>query len=113
MGTDGGLEQIEKIQSSIDHSLARVKHGLSVQSTKLATMNALNPVPLSAADGADSDSIAKRVGLVSAKMWGESGDSPVNRLLKLHREMSTIRTTAQVIRNQPSPGFHKIRLFCR
>ena len=100
MGTDGSLEQIERIQNSIDHSLARVKYGLSVQNTDMNASNALSQPQFSVDRNAATDTssyLAKRIGQVSSKMWGESSDSPVNRLLKLHREMSTIRTTAQVL----------------
>lgn len=91
MGTDGNLEQIERIQSSIDKSLARVKYGLSVQSDSLSTLNAV-PGHLV---GNPASSLPQRIGTGTAKLWGETSDSPVNRLLKLHRDMSTIRTTAQ------------------
>jgi hypothetical protein len=90
MGNDGNLEQIERIQSSIDLSLSRVKNGLAAQSANLRRENALEPPPYSA----PATSLVPQVNI-----WGENTDTPVNRLLKLHRDMSTIRTTAQVRRH--------------
>jgi hypothetical protein len=83
----GNLDQIEKIQSSIDLSLARVKNGLAAQSANLKRANAMDPPPYSA----PATTLVPQVNI-----WGENTDTPVNRLLKLHRDMSTIRTTAQV-----------------
>jgi hypothetical protein len=98
MGTGGNLEQIERIQSSIDKSLARVKYGLSVQSTNLSTQNALTPTPASVVNATSNATITSnpRTGTTSKNLWGENSDTPVNRLMKLHRDMATIRTTAQV-----------------